>query len=447
MQTKGAQSFPFHVGVKAKQWVRRDEDVISPSYTRDYPFVIAKGKGTQVWDVDGQRYIDFTSGIAVTSTGHCHPKVVAAIRKQADQFLHMSGTDFYYSVQIELAEKLTKIAPMKEQSQVFFVNSGTEANEAAIKLARYATGRSQFIGFLHSFHGRSMGSLAFTSSKAIQRQGFFPMMDGVTHIPYPDTYRPVLDQTRYDDYGERVVDYLEKEIFSTIVPANEVAGILVEPIQGEGGYVVPTPKFFTALRKLCNKYGIVLIADEVQTGMGRTGTWWCIEQFGVEPDIVTTAKGIASGLPLGAMIARKSLMKWVPGSHGNTFGGNPVACAAALATLDVLEKNLSHVKDQGEYAMKRLVKMKENFSFIGDVRGKGLLLGVDIVKNKQTHEADHDLRDMILHQAFNSRLLLLGCGPSTLRIIPPLTVPHKILSEGLDVLERVFEKIEQKPGV
>jgi 4-aminobutyrate aminotransferase len=435
-------TFHFKAGTKAKAWVKRDEKVISPSYTRDYPFVMARGKGSEVWDIDGTRFLDFTSGIAVTSTGHSHPQVVKAITEQAKNFLHMSGTDFYYANQIELAEKLAKIVPIKQQTQVFFVNSGTEANEAAIKLARYATGRKQFIGFLHSFHGRSMGALAFTSSKAVQREGFFPMIPGVTHVPYPDTYRPVLSEAGFADYGERVASYIEKEILATIVPASEVAGILVEPIQGEGGYVVPTPGFFKALRRLCDKIGCLLIVDEVQTGMGRTGKWFGIEHFGVEPDIITVAKGIASGMPLGAMIAKKSLMKWVPGSHGNTFGGNPVSCAAALATLNVLEKEgVKNAATLGEYAMKRLLAMKEKYSCIGDVRGKGLLIGIDFVKDQESREPDKNLRDQIIHEAFNKRLLLLGCGPSTIRIVPPLTITKKHLDEGLDILEQVIKKM------
>lgn len=433
-------SFRFKVGSKASSWVKRDDKVISPSYTRDYPFVMARGKGSEVWDVDGNRYLDFTSGIAVTSTGHSHPKVVKAITDQAKNFLHMSGTDFYYPNQIELAEKLSKIAPMKGPVQTFFVNSGTEANEAAIKLARYATGRKQFIGFLHSFHGRSLGSLSFTSSKAVQRAGFFPLVPGVTHVPYPDTYRPQLSLSEGQDYGERVVEYLEKEILATIVPQEEVAAVLVEPIQGEGGYVVPTPGFFKALRKLCDKIGALLIVDEVQTGMGRTGKWWAIEHFGVEPDIVTSAKGIASGLPLGAMIAKKSLMKWVPGSHGNTFGGNPVACAAALATLDILEKEgIANTKKLGEHAMKRLLTLKEKYPVIGDVRGKGLLIGVDFIQPDGNREPNKALRERIIHEAFNQRLLLLGCGPSTIRIVPPLTITKKHLDEGIDLLEKSIQ--------
>ncbi len=437
-------SFHFKVGSKSKAWVKRDHEVISPSYTRDYPFVMAKGRGSEVWDIEGTRFVDFTSGIATTSTGHAHPQVVSAIKKQAEKFIHMSGTDFYYDVQIELAEKLAALAPMKGEVQTFFTNSGTEAIEAAVKLARFATGRKQFIAFLHAFHGRSLGSLSFTASKAVQRRGFFPLIPGVTHIPYPDTYRPVLNTAGFADYGERVVDYLEKEILTTIVPSDEVAGILVEPIQGEGGYIVPTPGFFKALRKVCDKIGCLLIVDEVQTGMGRTGKWWGIEHFGVEPDIVTSAKGIASGMPLGAMIAKKKLMStWGPGSHGNTFGGNPLACAAALATLKVLEKGgISNAVKMGEHAKKRLLEMKAKYStLIGDVRGLGLLLGLDIVKDPDTKEADKERRDRIIHEAFNARLLLLGCGASTIRIIPPLVVSKKLLDEGLDKLDVVLRKV------
>lgn len=438
-------SFRFHIGPKAKSWVKRDHTVISPSYTRDYPFVIAKGKGSEVWDVDGKHYIDFSSGIAVLSTGHAHPSVLKAIQDQAKKFVHMSGTDFYYSIQIELAEKLAKIAPMKGPVQVFFTNSGTEANEAAIKLAKYATGRPRFIAFLHSFHGRSTGSLAFTSSKVTQQLGFFPTMAGVTHIPYADAYRPVLSMNGFTDYGERIVDYLENEIFTTIVPPTEVAGILVEPIQGEGGYVVPTPGFFKALRKVCNKYGILLIVDEVQTGMARTGKWWGIEHFGVEPDIMTSAKGIASGMPLGAMIAKKSVMKWGKGSHASTFGGNPVSCAAALATLRILEKSgRKNAEKLGAYAMKRLETMKAQHSSIGDIRGRGLFIGVDLVKNRETHEPDRESRTRMLETAFNNGLLLLGCGPSTVRIIPPLTITKKLLDEGLDIFEKTLTEIEKK---
>lgn len=438
-------AFQFKAGKQVHSWVKRDQAIMSPSYTRDYPFVMAKGRNSEVWDIDGTRFVDFTGGIAVTSTGHSHPQVVKAITDQAKQFLHMSGTDFYYANQIELAEKLAKLAPMKGEKQVFFVNSGTEANEAAIKLARFATGRKQFIAFLHSFHGRSLGSLSFTASKVTQRRGFFPMVPGVTHIPYPDTYRPVLNEAGFDDYGERVVDYLEKEILTTIVPQEEIAGIMVEPIQGEGGYVVPTPGFFRALRSLCDKIGCLLIVDEVQTGMGRTGKWWGIEHWGVEPDIITSAKGIASGLPLGAMIAKKKLMSsWGPGSHGNTFGGNPLACAAALATINVLEKGaIKNAVTMGEHALKRLLEMKAKYpQVIGDVRGKGLLIGVDIVKDPITREPDKEGRDRIIHEAFNQRLLLLGCGASTIRIVPPLTITKKHLDEGLDLLYKVLGRVQ-----
>ncbi len=313
-------------GPKAQALIERDARVISPSYTRGYPLVMERGDGCRVWDVDGNEFLDFTTGIAVTATGHAHPAVVKAIQEQAAKFLHMSGTDFYYPAQIEMAERLASVAPFSGDAMVFFGNSGAEAIEAAAKLARYYTGRPRFIAFLRGFHGRTMGALSFTASKYVQRQEFFPLVPGVTHVPYPDAYRPILNPDGFDDYGERVVDYIENVLFQTAVPAKEVAGILVEPIQGEGGYVVPPDGFFPALRRLCDKYGILLIADEVQTGMGRTGKWWAIEHWGVEPDIVCSAKGIASGMPLGAIIARREIMSaWAPGAHASTFGGNPVS--------------------------------------------------------------------------------------------------------------------------
>ena len=432
-------------GPNAQNWIARDAEVVSPSMTRDYPFVMSHGKGAEVWDVDGNRYIDFTSGIAVTSTGHAHPAVVKAIQEQAEKFLHMSGTDFYYSVQIELAEKLAAIAPFSEAAQVFFTNSGTEANEAALKLARYTTGRPRFIGFLRSFHGRSMGSLGFTSSKYVQREGFFPVMDGVTHVPYADPFRPILSMDGFTDYGERVVDYIENTLFQTIVPPSEVAGILVEPIQGEGGYVVPTPGFFPALRALCDKHGIILIVDEVQAGMGRTGKWWGIQHFGVEPDIITVAKGIASGMPLGAMVARKSLMTWKPGSHGSTFGGNPVCCAAALATIKLIEDGMiENARLMGAYLMDKLNAIRGGHPSIGDIRGKGLMIGVDFVTDPDTRAPARDLRNAIVDWAFDHGLLLLGAGPSTIRFATPLNITKDILNEGFAIFEHVLTAVERE---
>lgn len=433
-------------GPRAKELIARDAAVISPSYTRGYPLVMARGKGARVWDVDGNEFIDFTTGIAVTATGHAHPAVVQAIKDQADKFIHMSGTDFYYEPQIEMAERLASIAPFGgDDAMVFFCNSGAEAIEAAAKLARYYTERGRFIAFLRGFHGRTMGALSFTASKYIQREDFFPLVPGITHVPYPNTYRPVINPDGYADYGERIVDYIEKEIFQTIVPAKEVAGILVEPIQGEGGYVVPPDGFLPALRRLCDKYGILLIVDEVQTGMGRTGKWWAVNHWDVQPDIVCSAKGIASGMPLGAIIARKNIMKtWAPGAHASTFGGNPVSCAAGIATFDLLKNGLiDNAAAMGEYMMGRLREIQERHPSIGQVRGKGLMIGVEFVKDRETREYAADLRNAIVDCAFEESLLILGCGTSTIRLIPPLNVNRETIDEALVRFEHAITRAEE----
>lgn len=431
-------------GPKAQEYVARDAARISPSYTRSYPFVMARGRGSEVWDVDGNRYIDFNAGVAVCATGHCHPEVVAAIKAQADQFLHMSGTDFYYPPQIELAEELNRIAPFDEEAQVFFTNSGTETVEAAIKLARYYTGRNRFIGFYGGFHGRSMGSLAFTASKVVQREGFSFPMPGVSHVPFPNPYRPVLAIT-YGDYGDAVVDYIENVLFATAVPPNDVAGILVEPVQGEGGYVWPAPHFFPRLRQLCDKYDILLIVDEVQSGMGRTGKWWAIEHFGVQPDIVCAAKGIASGLPLGAMIARKSLMIWGPGSHGNTFGGNPLSCVAALATIRLIENGyMQNAAEMGDYILDALAEIRPRHPSIGDIRGKGLMIGIELVEDQQTKVPARSLRDAVVYKAFEKGLLLLGAGMSTIRISPALNITRDLVDEALAILDEALTEAEEE---
>ncbi len=430
-------------GPKAQGVIERDKKVITPSYMRDYPFVIDHGRGSEVWDVDGNRYIDFTTGIAVLSTGHAHPKVVKAVQEQAAKYLHMSGTDFYEPMQVRLAEKLNEIAPFDEPARVYFCNSGTEAVEAALKLARYRTGRSQFIGFFGGFHGRTMGSLAFTSSKYVQRAHYFPMMPGVTHVPYPNPYRPVLNMDGYSDYGERVVAYIEDTIFRTIVPPEEVAGILVEPIQGEGGYVVPTDGFLPALRDLCDRHGIMLIVDEVQSGMGRTGKWWAIQHWGVEPDIVCSAKGIASGMPLGAVIARESVMTWARGAQGSTYGGNPVACAAALATIELLEDGLlQNATSLGAYLMDALEEIVPRHPSIGEVRGKGLMIGIELVESRETRKPAPMLRDATIRCAFDEGLLLLGCGVNTLRFMPPLNVNRAIADEALGMFDRALSRAE-----
>jgi 4-aminobutyrate aminotransferase len=431
-------------GPKASSLIERDSVVVSPSYPRGYPFAMDHGKGTEVWDVDGNRFLDFAAGIAVVSTGHAHPKVVKAIQDQAEKFIHISS-DFYHPLWVNLAEKLNEIAPFDEPAVSFLTNSGTESVEAAIKLARYHTRRSQFIGFLGGFHGRTMGAVTFTASKSTYHKGFFPLMNGVIHAPYPDPYRPILERRKGEDYGETVVRYIEEEIIGRIAPGDDVAAVLVEPIQGEGGYIVPPPGFFPALRKLCDRYGILIIADEVQAGMGRTGKWWSIENFGIEPDIVTSAKGIASGMPLGAMIARQSVMDWPKGSHGNTYGGNPLACAASLATIELIkEQYLQNAAEVGQYTLDALEEIKTSHPSIGDVRGIGLMIGVDFVKDRETHAPAHDLRDRVVDLAFERGLLTLGCGRSVIRISPPLSISRAEVDEGLEIFEEAVTLAEKE---
>lgn len=445
LRTGGARMITPPPGPVARKMLARDKKVVSPSYPRDYPFVMDRGQGAQVWDVDRNRYIDWMAGIAVAATGHSHPKLVKAIQEQAEKFIHISS-DYYHESMIRLGERINEIAPMREDVGVFFANSGTEAVEAAIKLARYATKRQRFIGFLGAFHGRSMGSLSFTASKFVQQERFFPTMPGVVHVPFPDPYRPVLDMNREGDYGDTVVDYIERVIFQTILPPDECAAILLEPIQGEGGYVVPPQNFFPRLRELCDKHGIILIADEVQSGVGRTGKWWAIEHWDVEPDIVCIAKGIASGMPLGMMAARQSIMKkWVPGAHGNTYGGNPLSCTAALTTLDLIEDGMmENAIEQGEFIMDALAEMQVRHPSIGDVRGRGLMIGVEFVQDKTNKQPAHQLREDIVHTAFQNGLLLLGCGRSTIRIAPPLMIQKPLVEEGLEIFENAVTTAEKK---
>ena len=434
-------------GPNAQALIARDKKVISASYPRGYPFVMDHGKGVEVWDVDGNRFIDMMAGIAVLSTGHSHPHVVKAVQNAAEKFLHISS-DFYHDGWIRLSEKLDEIAPFEENAKTFLTNSGTEAVETAIKLAKYHTKRSNFIGFTGAFHGRTMGSVAFTASKPKYHSGFYPLMPGVTHVPFPYEYRPVLERKTGEDYGETVVRYLEEEVFGHNVPGDEVAAILVEPIQGEGGYVVPPAGFFPALRKVCDKYGILLIVDEVQSGMGRTGKWWAIEHFGVEPDMITSAKGIASGLPLGACIARESVMTWPKGAHGNTYGGNPISCAASLATIDLLEESyLANATEVGQYALDALQEIQVRHPSIGDVRGKGLMIGVEFVKDKATKEPNEEIRNMIEDTGFEHGLLLLGCGKSTIRLAPPLCITKSEMDEALEIFEETITVGEKKQGL
>jgi 4-aminobutyrate aminotransferase len=429
-------------GPNAQALVARDALVTSPSYPRDYPFVMSHGRGCEVWDVDGNRFLDFAAGIAVCSTGHCHPEVVSAIQAATGRFLHISS-DFWHEGQTRLAERLSALAPTGEPAMSFFCQSGTEAVEAALKLARYATGRSRFIGFLGGFHGRTMGSLAFTSSKYTQQKRFSPTMPGVTHVPYPNPYRPLLAG---DDQGKAVVEYIENVLFRSNVPADEVAAVMVEPLQGEGGYLVPPDSFLRGLRELCDRHGILLILDEVQTGIGRTGRMFACEHWGVEPDILTLAKGLGSGMPIGAMLARRSLMQaWPRGAHGNTYGGNPICCAAALATLDLVERQYAaNAARVGEMFLARLRELQADHVEIGDVRGKGLFLGVELVKDRVSKEPAGQFCEAVVRQSFQNGLLLLPCGASTIRFMPPLVATPTDVEEAMTILDASLDEVRSQ---
>lgn len=412
-------------GPIARALVERDRAVTSPSYTRGYPLVVARGQGCMLEDVDGNVFLDMTAGIAVTATGHAHPEVVAAIQDQAANLLHMSGTDFYYEPMIQLAEDLAKRAPFPNGARVFFSNSGAESNEGAIKLARYYTGRSLIVAFLGSFHGRTYGAMSLTGSKAVQRKTFGPLLPGVTHIPYGT---------------HESLDYLEHKLFPTVLPASEVGAIVVEPLQGEGGYIVPEDGFLQRIRKICDRHGILMVVDEVQAGMGRTGKLFAIEHWGVMPDIITLAKGIASGLPLGAILARPELMTWPPGSHATTFGGNPVACAAANVTLRLLEAGLiDNARKMGELLQAGLTQLAHRFKRVSLPRGKGLMVAIDQF-DAEGH-LDPQLRDRIVDQAFYRGLLLLGCGKAAIRFCPPLVIDAAQIGIALEILASLFEEI------
>lgn len=431
-------------GPNAKRIVENDAKFMSPSYTRDYPLVAKRGHGAIVEDVDGNSFLDFAAGIAVCSTGHCHPKVVAAIQQQAAELIHMSGTDFYYESMPQLAERLTGTLSGAEPKKVFFTNSGTEAIEGAIKLARYATKRSKFIAFYGCFHGRTIGALSLTASKSTQRKGFGDLLSGIEHIPYPYAYRCALGHTA-ETCGAEILELLEQQLFKRMFDPEEVAGIIIEPIQGEGGYVVAPNFFLQELRRLCRKHGILLIADEVQSGMGRTGKWWAHQYAGIEPDIVCSAKGIASGMPLGAIIAPARVMHWKPGSHGTTFGGNPVCLAAALATHDIIQSEyLENASRMGEFLFARLANWTNKFKIVGDVRGRGLMIGVEIVRDRRTKEKAADLRNAIVDLAFHKGLCILGAGENTLRLSPPLLIGEEQADFAVRTLEECISEVEKK---
>ncbi len=424
-------------GPKAQALIARDRKVVSPSYVRDYPFVMSHGRGAEVWDVDGNRFVDFAAGIAVCSTGHAHPAVIAAIQDAAQKFLHISS-DYWHEGQVRLAERMAELDPVNGPAMTFFANSGAEAVEGALKLARQVTGRPRFIGFLGGFHGRTMGALSFTASKYTQQRGYFPTMPGVVHVPYPNSYRPLFAGA---DQGRAVLSYIEM-LMERNVPANEIAAVLVEPIQGEGGYIVPPDGFLAGLRELCDKHGILLIFDEVQTGVGRTGKMFAWQHTGVRPDILTLAKGIASGLPLGLVVASRQVMeKWPPGSHANTYGGNPLCCAAALATLDLVEKSFAeNAERMGSRALARLREMAQKYPTIGDLRGRGLMIGVELVKNRDSKAPAKELAMKVVNRAFHNGLLLLECGASGIRLIPPLMIEPAVLDEGLALLEKSLQE-------
>ena len=428
-------------GPKAKAIIEKDSRFVSPSYTRDYPFVIARGQGAIVEDVDGNRFIDCAAGIAVNSTGVSHPEVVKAITDQAQKFIHMSGTDFYYEPQVRLAEELASIAPIGGDVRTFFGNSGTEATEASIKLARYYTKRQGIIAFLGAFHGRSLGSLSLTASKAIQRRGFSPLIPGVYHAPFPDPYRA----SSPDHAAAQSLSFIEDQIFTHLISPDEVASVVVEPIQGEGGYIVPPRAFLQGLRDLTKKHGILLVVDEVQSGMGRTGRMFAAEHFDLKGDIVNIAKGIASGLPLGVTCARADVMSWPPGAHASTFGGNPVSCAAANATIKLLKGGLvANAATVGAHLMSGLRALQEKHEIIGDVRGLGLMIGIELVRDRQTKERATDERNALVQAMFRRGVLILGAGRNAVRLAPPLLLSKDQADSILAVLDQALTEIRRR---
>ncbi len=429
-------------GPKAKAIIERDKTVVSPSYTRGYPLVMERGTGALVEDVDGNVFLDCAAGIAVNSTGHSHPDVVKAITDQAQKFLHMSGTDFYYEPQVRLAEELAAITPIQGGVRSFFGNSGTEAMEACLKLARYTTGRQNIIAFFGAFHGRTMGSLSLTASKAIQRRGFGPLLPGVYHAPYPDRYRCPLGTTP-ETVSAACIDFIEHQLLTQLVPPDEVAAIVVEPIQGEGGYIVAPDEFMQGLRELTKQHGILLVVDEVQSGMGRSGKMFAVEFTGVEPDVMAIAKGIASGLPLGVAVARGGLMAWPPGAHASTFGGNPVSCAAALATIKLLKEGLvANAADVGGHLMSGLEALADKHAIIGEVRGRGLMIGVELVRDRQTKERATEERDAVVTAAFNRGLLVLGAGKNAVRFSPPLVLTREQADTAIRIFDEALAEVE-----
>lgn len=428
-------------GPKAKAILEKDQKYISPSYTRSYPLVMKRGSGALIEDVDGNTFLDFNAGVAVCALGHGHPEIAEVIARQAREFTHISGTDYYYPHQTELAEKLNQVTPGKFPKRVHYGNSGAEAIEGALKTAVYATGRSKFIAFRNAFHGRTFGALSLTASRAAQRRGFGPQMLDVTHVPYANPVRFPLSLNEGESVGKRVARYIEDTVFKTTVPPEDCAAIIVEPVQGEGGYVVPPSDFLPELRQICDKHGIVLIVDEVQSGMGRTGKLWAIENFDVVPDVICMAKAIGGGLPLGVTLAREDLMQWHVGAHASTFGGNPVAIAAAMKTLEILENGvIDNAANIGGYIMDRLREVQQRQSCIAQVRGLGLMIGIEIAHDREADNPWPELREQIVEDCFQRGLVIQGAGESSLRLSPPLIIDREQADFAVDTIEDVIEK-------
>lgn len=432
-------------GPKARELVKRDSDAISPSYTRYYPLVVDSGHDCIVKDVDGNEYIDFNSGLACLNVGHNHPRIVEAIKSQCDKFLHYANTDFYYQETVNLAEKLFQITPGDFQKRVHFGNSGAEAIETAIKLSKWHTRKHQFIAFIGAFHGRTCGATALTASKPAQRRHYFPLIPGITHVPYPYCYRCPFNLS-YPECNFRCIDFIDDQILQKYVPPEEVAGFVFEPIQGEGGYVVPPLEYFQRLKKLADKYGLLMIADEIQSGIGRTGKWFAIEHWKIDPDILCSAKSLASGLPLSATVARARLMDWEAGTHASTFGGNPLTCAAATNVIDVIkeEKLLENAEKQGSYIMKWLQDVKQEQKIVGDVRGKGLMIGVEFVENKETKKAGVSQAREVMIRCWRRGVAIVTCGVSTLRLVPPLTITRELVDTSLEILGDAIKEVEKE---
>ncbi len=434
-------------GPRAREVLRRDKEIISQSYGRYYPLVVKRIEGCIIEDVDGNKYIDFNSGLGVLVLGGAHKDVLGAIQSQSKKLIHYSCTDFYYSEIVELAEEVCRITPGSFPKRVFYGNSGTEAVEAALKSVRWHTGKPRVIAFIGAFHGRTMGSLSLTASKPVHRKGFFPLIPGVTHVPYPYCYRCPFGLEK-DDCNYYCVEFIDEWVLKKFVPPEEVSAIIFEPIQGEGGYIVPPDGYFKKLKRLADENGFLLIDDEIQAGMGRTGKWWAIEHYGVEPDLLCIAKGIAAGLPLGLTVSRRELMSWEAGSHASTFGGNALSCRVALTVIRVIERErlLDNALRLGNYILKRLNEFKEEYRLVGDVRGKGLMIGMELVRDRETKEPASQEAKEIISECFKRGLAIISCGVSTVRIFPPLIITEDLVEKGLNILEDVIKSKDREPS-